>query len=81
MSSDRTYDVTVVKHRETTKQAKLIALRAKERIKRKVEFLETTFEIEKNALTKWRSWSTKSCGTSGVIIIIVISSLFNVDVS
>ena len=52
MSSDRTYDVTVVKHRGTTKQAKLIALRAKERIKRKVEFLETTFEIEKNALTK-----------------------------
>ena len=50
MSNDRTSYLAVVEHWKTAEEAKLIALQAKERAKRKTELLEKTFEIEKMLL-------------------------------
>ena len=47
LSNDRTSYLNVVERRKTVEEAKLIALQAKEPAKRKIEFLEKIFEIEK----------------------------------
>ena len=50
MSNDRTSHFTVVEPRKTAEEAKLIALQAKERAKRKIELIEKALAINNKQL-------------------------------
>ena len=70
LSNDRTFYFTVIEGRKTAEEAKLIALHAwryhassKRTFKTEGKTFRKKIWNRKNALAKWKNWSTKSCRT------------------